>query len=257
MDITTALIAYTQAAITIQPSKGSLHNPAVLSQADTFIDAPPPQTMNNASLFQSLAMLVTIVTAVGMQLVRTVAQLTSHSRQMWDGIDHLQEHGDVTHISACVPYDEGDSLSVDHKMALRARFAAICWVRAGFFAPPGAGTLPESMHARDQSICSTVDKRSNKTRCSCSHTPASCQSRRRRQQVIPLPQPSSCGNISQGMPVLSTNRMPVSTARLSTRGRPPLGLGGSAGMSGTMTSHNSSLTKGFAIPRSYQVSRFC
>jgi hypothetical protein len=59
------------------------------------------------------------------------------------------------------------------------------------------------------------------------------------------------------MPVLSTNRMPVSTARLSTRGRPPLGLGGSAGMSGTMTSHNSSLTKGFAIPRSYQVSRFC
>jgi len=28
--------------------------------------------------------------------------------------------------------------------------------------------------------------------------PCSCQSRKRRQQVIPEPQPSSCGSISQG-----------------------------------------------------------
>ena len=46
------------------------------------------------------------------------------------------------------------------------------------------------------------------------------------------PQPISWGSISQGMPVLSTKRMPVRQARSGTRGRPPLGLGGSGGSSG-------------------------
>jgi hypothetical protein len=47
------------------------------------------------------------------------------------------------------------------------------------------------------------------------------QSRRRRQHVIPDPQPSSCGSICQGMPLRRTNRMPVRHARSETRGRPP------------------------------------
>ncbi len=51
------------------------------------------------------------------------------------------------------------------------------------------------------------------------------------QQVIPEPQPiSSWGNISQGMALLRTNRMPVRTAWSSIRsGLSPLGLGGSSG----------------------------
>jgi hypothetical protein len=36
-----------------------------------------------------------------------------------------------------------------------------------------------------------------------------------------------------------------------------LGFGGSIGSSGSITCHNSSVTKGFAIPRSYQDSGFC
>jgi hypothetical protein len=44
--------------------------------------------------------------------------------------------------------------------------------------------------------------------------PACCQSRRRLQQVIPEPHPNSRGNISQGMPLRSTNRIPARQARL-------------------------------------------
>jgi hypothetical protein len=51
--------------------------------------------------------------------------------------------------------------------------------------------------------------------------PASCQSRNRRQQVMPEPQPSSCGSISQGMPLRSTKRIPVKQARSGQRGLPP------------------------------------
>ena len=93
-----------------------------------------------------------------------------------------------------------------------------------FFRLPGAGTLPASMHARDRSIWSATDRRSKKARCNCSHTPAFCQSRSR-QLVIPLPHPISGGNISQGIPILSTNKITVNAARLSLRGRPPLGSG--------------------------------
>jgi hypothetical protein len=41
--------------------------------------------------------------------------------------------------------------------------------------------------------------------------------------------------------------MPVRTVRSETRGLPPLGLGGSGGSNGPITSHNSSLTKASGI----------
>src|SRR5215218_7945941 len=89
---------------------------------------------------------------------------------------------------------------------------------------------------------SASPRRSKSTRCSFSHTPASSQSRRRRQQVLPEPQPISWGSISQGMPLLRTKMMPDKAARSSTRGRPPRGFGGSGGSRGSMSSHSSSVT---------------
>lgn len=62
---------------------------------------------------------------------------------------------------------------------------------------------------------------------------------------MPLPQPSSWGNISHGMPLFKTKTMPVSAARsVMLRGRPPLGLGGSEGKCGAMIAHNVSLISG-------------
>ena len=49
---------------------------------------------------------------------------------------------------------------------------------------------------------------------------------------MPLPQPISAGSISHGRPERSTNRMPVSAARLSIGGRPPFGRGRGGGRSG-------------------------
>jgi hypothetical protein len=82
-----------------------------------------------------------------------------------------------------------------------------------------------------------------------SHTPASCQSRSRRQQVMPHPQPISWGKSSQGMPVRRTNRMPVSAFRSSTGFRPGYRkrrrLGG--GRMGLTSDHSSSVTTSRAI----------
>jgi hypothetical protein len=141
-----------------------------------------------------------------------------------------------------------DSLPVGQHMALRARFAAIRRIRAGPRPPFFAGMAAESMQARDQSIWSASPSRSNKTRCRRRHTPAACQSRRRRQQVIPLPQPSSWGSHSQGIPVRSTNTIPVNTARSGRRGRPPRGRRRAGGSRGATTAHSSSDTIGFIQP---------
>jgi hypothetical protein len=88
-------------------------------------------------------------------------------------------------------------------------------------APLFAGTLALSTLARLQAILSAAPKRSKSAWCRRSPTPACCHARSRRQQVTPLPQPSSWGTISQGMPLLSTKMMPVEAARSGTRGRPP------------------------------------
>ena len=69
------------------------------------------------------------------------------------------------------------------------------------------------------------------------HTPIACQSRSRRQHVIPEPQPISCGSISHGTPLLRTKIMPVRAARSAIRGRPPFGCGGGAGIAGAIAAH--------------------
>ncbi len=163
----------------------------------------------------------------------------------------------VVDVGRRVPHRERDAASVDHNVALRALFAAIRRVRAGLFAPPGAGTAAESKEALPQSMRLASPRRSSRVSCKRAHTPASCHSFRRRQQVMPEPQPISWGSISQGMPVLSTNRTPVRAARSSTRGLPPLGLGGRGGKSGSTTAHSSSVTSGFGMAPSYPKGRFC
>jgi hypothetical protein len=70
-----------------------------------------------------------------------------------------------------------------------------------------------STTARDHSICEAACSRVSNARCSCAHTPARCHATRRRQQLTPEPQPISSGNAVHGMPVRSTNRIPVSACR--------------------------------------------
>jgi hypothetical protein len=142
---------------------------------------------------------------------------------------------------------ERDALSLDHKMALRARFAAIRRIRPGRSAPLGAGTENESIQARLQSIWSASPSRSSSSWWSLRHTPRWFHSRNLRQQVTPEPQPISGGSMDQGMPLRRTKMMPRKASRLETGGRPPFGLGRGSGSKGRMISHNSSETNGFDI----------
>ena len=177
-----------------------------------------------------------IIALIGMQFHWAVAWPPSslaRQSQRWNGVHrHLEPLG-VVDIGPRDGHCQRHTVAVHHDVALRAQLATIRRILASLFAPPGAGTLALSSDARVQSMRPASCSRCRSVRCKRLHTPARCQSRKRRQHVMPLPQPSSWGSISQGMPLFKTKTMPVKAARSAMlRGRPPLGLGGSGGKSG-------------------------
>jgi len=99
----------------------------------------------------------------------------------------------------------------------------------------------------DQSIWPSRESQSNNTKWIKSQIPSCCQSRNRRQQLIPEPQPSLCGSIRQGIPLRRTKMMPERQARSVRRGRPPCGLGNGIGKRDSIKFHNASGTSAPAI----------
>jgi hypothetical protein len=262
MDVKSPLITNGQSAEVVEPSKRALHYPSVSSQLLAALDASSCNPRGDASFAKSLPVPLGVVPFVGMHLDRTKARSASAPVQRRNSIYHLLQHRGVCNVSPGAFYGKGYTSSADHKMALRAWFSLIRRVLACSLLPfftPLAGMVAESTQALDQPISPASLSLSSSSLCSFFHTPAACQSLRRRQQVIPEPQPISCGSISHCKPDLSTKMMPVSAARSGTRGRPPFGLGGSAGRSGSMISHSSSGTSGLLIPNYYRKSRarFC
>jgi len=128
-----------------------------------------------------------------------------------------------------------------------AAFAAIGRVRPGFLPPVTALSIALSTSARDQSMRSAACNLESGSRCKSCQTPACYQSRSRRQQVMPQPQPISRGRSSQAMPVFSTNKTPAIASRLPIGVRPPCGERFCGGNSGATSSHHSYETNGKAI----------
>jgi hypothetical protein len=247
VDVGSPLVADGQTTKLVQPGQRPFHDPAMATESLAGVDALARDPNADAVPTQEATTPWDIVRLVSMQLGRALPSLAARSPDARDGIDELLEDGAVMSVGAGQADRERGAASVRNKMALRARFAAIRRVRAGGTPPFLAGMLALSKQARSHSIWSAAPSSSSSVWCNCSQTPASCQSRRRRQQVMPLPHPSSWGSISHGMPLLRTKMMPVRQARFGTRGRPPFGFGGSGGTSGSMRSQRASETSGLAM----------
>jgi hypothetical protein len=246
MNIGPALVTHAQPPKAVQPGERSLHHPPPAAEALTRINRRAGDPTENVARAESRLILPRAIGFVCMQFVRPLAWAAAAPAGDADyEIDHVLEQRAVVHVRRRELDHERDALRLGQQMVLRARLATIRRIRAGVRSPFFAGTLLESRAARDQSSWLASLKRSSKTWCSVYHTPASCQSRRRRQQVMPLPQPISGGSISQGMPLFNTNRIPVSAARSDMRGRPPLGFGDSGGSRTDITAQSSSLTNCF------------
>lgn len=249
MDIGAAFVADAQAAELMQPTKRAFHHPSCFPQATAMRSPAASQLVGDPALLQPAMMCGTAVGAISLHGLGSLARasdLAPHGRN--GGHERLQLAA-VMHVGRRQLNAQRQALGIGAKMMFAARFAAVRRVGPGLKPPKRARTLLESTTARDQSIWSVACKRRSSSWWSFSKTPAFCQSRSRRQQVMPLPQPNSCGRSCHAIPLLSTNKMPVSAARSKTRWRPGnLARRFFCGSSGWMISHNESATNGFASP---------
>src|SRR5215210_3527314 len=257
VDVVAPLIADGEPTVLRKPGQCALHNPAVPTQLLATLNSLSCYTALYPTPSQGSLALFVVVGFVGMQFLGTFPRSApTGTLDGRNGVDEFFEDHRVVDVRGCEHYREWDAPSVRNKVALRALLSFIRRIRSGFRAPLLAGMEAESREARSQSIWSASPRRSRRTRCSFSHTPASCHSFKRRQQVMPDPHAISWGSISQGMPLFRTKTMPVRAARLSMRGLPPWGFGGSGGRSGSMVSHSSSVTSSLAMFSGYPVNGF-
>lgn len=249
VDVGPAFVPHPQAAVLVQPAMRPLHHPSRHAQAAAVGGVASGQHRFDPAPTQRVAVRPRVVSAVALHAVGASMRPAHLARHGRDGVDDRQELRYVVRVGGRNRRRQRDAMGVGRDVVLRAVLAAIRGAGSGLGPPKTARTDELSTTARDQSILSASLNLPSSTRCTLAHTPASCQSRRRRQQVMPLPKPSSRGNSSQGMPVRSTKRMPQSTARLSRGLRPGYRrrrfLGG--GRMGSISSHKELSRIGLAM----------
>jgi len=249
MDVVAPIVADAEAAMLMEPTEGPLHHPAVNAQSAAVLGAAFRQHRPDVALTQLLPMPVRIVRAIALHLVRATPGMTNLAGHGRNAVHQRQQLRHIMPIGPRQDERERNPLGVGEQMVFAPQFPSIRGIRPRFRPPKTARTLALSATALDQSILSASWSRSSRKRRIFSHAPAFCQSRSRRQQVIPEPQPISWGRYSHGMPVRSTNRMPVKAARGDTGRRPGnrnrRGLGG--GNSGSIRFHRASSSSGLAM----------
>ncbi len=241
VNIIASFIADAKATILMQPRQRTLHNPSVPPKATSMVGPSFSQERFDDLSPKLSPVRLAVIRSIPQHRNRTSKRPAHLACNRRDGLDQGQQLGHVVPIGSRQSHSQGDAVRVRHQMMFRAFFPAIRGVGTGLGPPKTARTEAESTTAREKSSWSARRNWLSKTRWILSHTPAFCQSRRRRQQVMPEPQPISWGRSSHAMPVLSTKRMPVRTAR-SSRGLRP-GYWNRLvrfGSNGSMICHNSS-----------------
>ena len=199
VNVISTLIADGQPTIAVEPGESALHYPPVPTQPLAALHSLTCYTALDPSLTKSRSTPFVVIRFVAMPFARTLVWASRLAFRAFDRLNavyHLLKDHRVMDISTSQFHRKRYSFGFDHNMAFRARFALICGVwpnSLSLWVPlftPLARTVSLSRLALDQSILSASPKRSSSARWSLRHTPAFCQSPRRRQQVTPLPQPS-------------------------------------------------------------------
>ena len=243
MNLGAAFVADEQPLEVVKPGKGALNHPAVAAEAGSVDGLSARDQRLDPTLAHEPSILVVVVAAISEHAVGTSPRPAGAAADCRYRVEQRDQLGDVVAVAARDRERERDPGRVDEEMLLGAGTASVDRARARFGAPFFACTWLESTIARDHSISSAARSRSSRSACNLSNTPARCHSSSRRQQVTPDPKPSSGGKCCHAIPVCSTNKIPCSASRSSSRLRPGYRKRRSfRGNSGSNNSHSSSET---------------
>ena len=247
MNIVTAFITNSQSTKLVQPRKCSLDHPAENPQPAAVFRSAFGQKGIYTQLTQCISMGLTVIGSIALNTIRSLTRTAHLTCDRRNRLNQRQKLSDIMAVGSGNFHCERDTIGIGDNVMFRPQFPSIRCIRARFRPPKTARTEAESTIAREKSILSFSRRWFSRMRCILSQIPVFCQSCRRRQHVIPLPQPISFGRYCQGMPVLSTKMIPVKVLRLSIGGLPPFGRGGCLGRIGSMSFHNWSFTSGLAM----------
>ena len=242
MNIITFLIAYPKSSVLMKPRLTSFDYPTIYTQSASVLASTLNEQRKDSPFAQLLSMRFAVISTITKSNIRSLKQSANLTGNWWNTIYQRHQLRNIMSICAGKLYRKRDTIGIGYQMVFRAFFAAIRGIWACFCPPKTALTEVESTTEREKSILSASLRLFNKVLWILSHTPACCQSRSLRQQVIPEPHPRSCGKSSQPVPVLSTNSPDKSgfrTALSDRRFRPGYrNLLFFFGITGSMISHN-------------------
>ena len=248
MNVVSFLITNAKTPILVQPRDGTFYYPTIDTQFASIFSPSFSQQGDNSSVTKLSPMRLRVIGPVAKKAIGMLKRSANLACDWRNTVNQRQKLCDVVTVGAGQCHRKRNTISIRYQMMFRAFFTPIRGVWACFCPPKTARTDDESTTARQKSIWPARRNLLNSTRCILSHTPASCHSCSRRQQVIPQPQPISCGRSSQPIPVFNTNNIPVSAWRFDIGFRPGYrNLRFFSGINGFMISHNSSLTIGLAM----------
>jgi hypothetical protein len=244
-------VAHGESSKAMQPSDRPFDDPTCATETAAMATAVAIRNQrHDAALPERGAVTFRVISAVALDHVRLPARAPRAAADRRQRIDQIDQLGDVRPIRGGQRRDERNPVRVGKNMMLRPGLAAIGRVRSSFFPPRMARSEALSTTARARSRRPRRRSSVSRTACNRFHTPARCHRTSRRQQVIPEPQPISRGNMRQGMPLRSTKRIPVRTARSGIGARPAYRRFRARrfGKSGSIRFHRASSSKGCGMP---------
>ena len=202
------------------PRQRALDDLAGASESTAVRTAAFGQLAGDPAPFEFVAMPLRVIPAIALHEAGFPQRPTRAAAQRRNAIDERQQLRHVVPVRRREARDNRNPVGVGKNMMFRPGLTAIGRVRSSFFPPRSARSEALSTTARARSSGPRRRNSVSKTRWSRCQTPARCHRTRRRPHVLPDPQPISFGSIFQGMPLRSTNRIPVNTARSGIGFRP-------------------------------------
>ena len=250
MDTGSPFVAQIESTKPMKPGERSLDDPACATESAAVWTAAFGQLAGDPAPFEFVPVRLRVVSAVALDQSWLPQRPTRTAAQRRNAVDERQELRHVVAVRRREARDNRNPVGVGKNVMFRPGLTAIGRVRSSFFPPRNARSEALSTTARARSSWPRWRNSVSKTRWSRFHTPARCHRTSRRQQVLPDPQPISFGSIFQGMPLRSTNRIPVSTARSGIGFRPACWRfrGRRFGSNGSIRVHKSSSTSAWLMP---------
>lgn len=209
-----------EAPKSMQPGQGAFHDPARAPEAAAMRPAAFRQLTGDPAALELIAVRLRVVAAIALDEAGLADRAPRTAADRRNRIHQRQQLSYVVPVRRREPRNNRNPVRVGENMMFRPGLAAIGRVRSSFFPPRRARSEALSTTTRARSSWPRRRNSASNTRWRRFHTPARCHRTNRRQHVEPAPQPICGGSMFQGMPLRSTNRIPVSTARSGIGLRP-------------------------------------